>query len=185
MCQSGVSNKAIFCHECGTIQPARATLTHFDRLGFDSRFDLDSETLAERYAAQQRIFKAQRFAGRGPRQRQLASEHLEKLDVAYATLCDPVRRAEYLLGLLDDGGTSPVLGPLADVEALRLDLNNALDGAAVDRVANQASRAVETCIRDLSAAFRQHEIAEVSGILARLAQLEAVANAARSRRATV
>lgn len=181
MCQTGVSARASFCHSCGTIQPVRS-LNHFERLGLDCRFDIDRQDLEARTAALLRVFRAQTLSGRGPRQRQLASEHMAAVTEASATLGDPVRRAEYLLTLMQDGGTSPTIIALDDVEALKADLKMAADGAAIDRVANQAGRGVEACIRDLSAAFRTHELAEVTGILARLTQLEALSVEARTRR---
>jgi len=184
MCQTGVSARAAFCHECGTVQAVRP-LSHFERLGFDSRFDIDCAVLDARHAAQVRIFQSRRFASRGPRQAQLAGDHLQVLNEAFAVLRDPVRRAEYLLVLLQDGGASIPEIRLDDVDALKGELHQAADTAAIDRVANEASRGVETCIRDLSAAFRQHAFTDVWGILARLSQLENVARDARTRRGEV
>jgi molecular chaperone HscB len=185
MCQTGLSCRAAFCHDCGTIQAPRA-LDHFARLGLDCRFDIDRAQLAGRTQAMARIFEAERFAAKGPRQKQLALEHLAAIEEAHTVLRDPVRRAEYLLTLVEgQGASSPVVANSNDIDVLRGQLKTAADSAAVDKVAFAAGQRVEACIRELSAAFRQQSFTEVAIILARLAQFEDIAASARAQRAGV
>lgn len=184
VCQTTLSARAAFCHDCGTIQPPRG-LDHFTRMGIDRRFDVDRAVLDGRYQAMQRIFQNERLLAKGPRQKQLASEQMEAVTEAYGTLCDPVRRARYLLTLVNDAGVSVLAQANSnDLELLRGQLTDASDAAAVDRVASQAGRGIETCIRELSGAFRQQSFEEVAVILARLAQLEDIAASARAQRSS-
>ena len=78
--------------------------SHFERLGLPRRFRLDLAALEATYLARSRVahpdFHSQATGGE-----QRASEALAaSLNEAYATLRDPFRRADYLLGL--HGGPS-------------------------------------------------------------------------------
>lgn len=180
ICQTSLSARAAFCHDCGTIQSVR-NVDHFTRLGLEVRFDVDRELLELRYTALARIYQAERFGAKGPRQRQLATEHFTAVEEAYADLRCPVRRAQYLLSLLDG---APAGEPKADSETvvLRDELTIAADAPAIDRVAFKASHGMEVAIRELSAAFRQQSYDEAAVVLARLAEFEDIAASARARR---
>jgi molecular chaperone HscB len=179
VCQTNLSARAAFCHDCGTIQPCRS-LDHFTRLGFDRRYDIDRALFTDRFEAMRRVFLAERFTAKGPRQQQLATDHLSVLEEAYAVLADPVRRADYLLNLVD---APPV--PVEDnpvIIDLKLELSGAADAAVIDRVAHKARHGVELAMRDLSGAFRAQNYTEAAIVLARLTQLEDIAATARVRR---
>jgi molecular chaperone HscB len=106
VCQSNLSARAAFCHECGTIQAPRG-LDHFTRMGIDRRFDIEREQLEGRFEAMQRIFQSERLARQRPAPE--AAGRLIKclpLTEAYHTLRDPVTRAQYLLSLVDDAGAT-------------------------------------------------------------------------------
>src|SRR5688500_6957367 len=73
--------------------------SHFERLGLPRRFRLDAAALERNYLARSREVHPD-FTGNDP-----ASLHASAaLNEAYATLREPFRRAEYLLGLA--GGPS-------------------------------------------------------------------------------
>jgi len=182
MCQTTLSTRAAFCHDCGTIQPSRQ-MDHFTRLGLDRRFDVDRDVMADRYTALSRIFQAERFAAKGPRQKQLASDQIAALEEAYAELRCPVRRAQYLLSLHDAVSEETAEG--TETIELRQELATAADAAAIDRVAFKARHGVEVAIRELSGAFRQQSYNLVAVILARLAQFEDIAASARTRRSAI
>lgn len=180
ICQTNLSARAAFCHDCGTIQPVR-DVDHFTRLGLDRRFDVDRDLMEGRYTALSRIYQAERFAAKGPRQKQLANDHLSAVQEAYSELRCPIRRAQYLLTLMDEPQAST--GQTGeDIADLRAELASAADKAAIERVAFKAVHGVELAIRELSAAFRQQSFTEVAVILARLAQLEDIAASARASR---
>jgi len=183
ICQANLSARAAFCHDCGTIQQCRP-LDHFTRLGLERRFDVDRDVMADRHTALSRIFQAERFAAKGPRQKQLATDHLAAVDEAYAELRCPVRRARYLLALMDEPMDADMqVG--AETAELRAELTSAADAPAIDRVAFKASHGVEVAIREISAAFRQHSYAAVAVVLARLTEFEDIAASARVRRSAI
>lgn len=183
ICQTSLSARAAFCHECGTIQSSRQ-VDHFTRLGLERRFDLERHVLDERYAALSRVFQAERFAAKSPRQKQLAADHSSAVEEAYAELRCPVRRAHYLLGLTGDV-TETAPDANGEAQELQAELAMAADAPAIDRVAFKARHAVEVAIRNLSAAFRQNSYASAALVLASLAQFEDIAASARARRSAI
>ena len=48
LCSQPVSQRALFCHHCGTVQPPRV-LDPFTRLGLPVRFDVDSAVLERQF----------------------------------------------------------------------------------------------------------------------------------------
>jgi molecular chaperone HscB len=181
LCSHPVSQRALFCHHCGTVQPPRV-LDPFTRLGLPVRFDVDLAVLERQFTGFRRTLAPERFADKGPRERSNARAHLDALQHAYDTLRDPVRRARYLL----DAARPPAAGTAAPIDpelaALEAEAADALDAAALDRLANRAARDIEQCILDLSAAFRAGELGSAAGVLARLVRLEALAATIRERR---
>lgn len=183
VCQSEMSDFSAFCHECNTIQPPH-TMDHFSRLGLDCRFDLHQSELEARYQSLLRVFSSEQMRAIGVRQQQLAMDHLNAIEEAYETLKDPVRRAEYLLQLIDD----PELSVLIEAESNDLDVMTrqvelAGSGMGIDRVASQAGRDIEASLYDLAQAFRQEDFRTVAVILARLTRLDTIMAQARSQRA--
>lgn len=180
ICQSNLSPRAAFCEECGTIQPVRQQADHFTRLGLERRYDVDQAQLEGRYLAISRIFQSERLIAKGPRQKQLAFEHSKAAEEAHTTLRDPVRRAQYMLAIMQE----PLPETLQDsaLAELRAELETAADSAAIDRVAFKAGHGVELAVRELSASFRQNDYPAAAQALARLQQYETLVAEARARR---
>jgi len=185
LCQRSVTAQALFCDYCGTVQPSHQ-VDHFTRFGLEQRFDLDLEALARRHERFQRALDPLRFIAKSPGERADAQLHAAALGEAYDTLKDPIRRARYLLTLL---GVTVAEGEeaetLLDPTILDTAIGRAAEPSALDRLANQATREIESCIRDLSAAFRADQVTAAAQALARLQRLEAVASEARLRRAAL
>jgi molecular chaperone HscB len=79
-------------------------LTHFERLGLPRRFSLDLAEVERQYLARSRALHPD-FHQLGTTGEQSASlEMTARLNEAYGALCDPFKRAEYLLML--EGGPS-------------------------------------------------------------------------------
>lgn len=70
---------------------------HFHVLGLERRYALDPELLRRAYLDLSRRFHPDRFAQKTPAERRLAVERSAAINVAYKTLLEPVKRAEYLL----------------------------------------------------------------------------------------
>ena len=156
LCSQPVSQRALFCHHCGTVQPPRV-LDPFTRLGLPVRFDVDLAVLERQFTGFRRTLAPERFADKGPREKSNARAHLDALQHAYDTLRDPVRRARYLLDMARTtavGNAAPIDPELVALEAEAAETD---DTAALDRLANRAARDIEQCILDLSAAFRAGE----------------------------
>ena len=177
-----MSQRALFCHHCGTVQPPRV-LDPFTRLGLPIRFDVDLAVLERQFTGFRRTLAPERFASKGPREKSNARAHLDVLQHARDTLRDPVWRARYLLDMAqDDGGGERRTDRSGTGGAGRRRRLETDDTVALDRLANRAARDIEQCILDLSAAFRAGELGSAAGAMARLERLEALAATIRERR---
>lgn len=87
-----------FCANCGVIQPARPK-DHFAVLGIERRFRLDETELEKRYRDLSRKLHPDKFARAPARERRFSLEQSTRLNEAYKTLRDRVKRAEYILTL--------------------------------------------------------------------------------------
>lgn len=199
LCRRSVSARALFCHACGSLQPVRG-LDHFARLGLMRRFDLDLAALDKQYEGFRRALDPQRFAIKGSRERSHAAQQADALTTAYLTLREPVKRAAYLLELngiepngsggdagadtgADTGGATDAADGTGRIGALEEALAQATDFTEIDRLGNRIRQDIEVSIYRLSAAFRSEDLPAAQGELERLKRLEAVASAARERRA--
>jgi molecular chaperone HscB len=100
------------CPACGKVQPsppAGAPSDKFATLGFRPSFD-EPEGLDERFRGLSRKLHPDRFARATALERRYSLEQTTRLNEAYKTLKDPVRRAEHLLqlrGIRGDPKMSP------------------------------------------------------------------------------
>jgi molecular chaperone HscB len=180
LCQRGMSERALFCHHCGTIQQVR-DIDHFTRLGVDKRIDLASETLERQYATLKRALDPERFAIRGIGERGHAAKQLEALVEAYETLRDPVRRGRYWISLNQQENTEAD-GSTPMITELRKDLESAAEVFQCDRVAHRAGLALEQGIKGLMQALRTQQWQIANAVLMQLDGLEMILSNVRNRR---
>jgi len=96
----------------GPLAPFDPALDHFARLGLERAWALDRDALEDAYLARSRQVHPDRHATADAATRRAALEHSSAVNEAYATLRDPVRRAEYLvkLGGIDLDSSDPETG---------------------------------------------------------------------------
>jgi molecular chaperone HscB len=100
-CGGAVAASDALCPACGKVQPPPAAGTQPDRfatLGFSPSFD-EPDGLDEKFRTLSRKLHPDRFARATPQERRYSLEQTTRLNEAYKTLKDPVRRAEHLLHL--------------------------------------------------------------------------------------
>jgi molecular chaperone HscB len=103
---------------------------HFDLLGLPVAYQVDPERLAECYHELQRRLHPDRFAAASERERRLSVQASTRINEAYQTLSDPLRRAHYLLELLT-GEHAAGVGTSGDTAFLmeQMELREALAAA--------------------------------------------------------
>tara|TARA_R110000787_G_scaffold90937_4_gene191833 strand:+ start:4625 stop:5158 length:534 start_codon:yes stop_codon:yes gene_type:complete len=72
---------------------------YFDLFRLPVAFAVDRRLLDERYLALQRQFHPDRYVSRSAQEQHLAVRSAAAVNQAYAVLCSPVKRAQYLLEL--------------------------------------------------------------------------------------
>ncbi|WP_114393616.1 molecular chaperone DnaJ [Oleisolibacter albus] len=176
-CGKAVSPRALFCHQCGSVQPP-ASVDAFTRLNLPRRFDLAQADLDRQVHGLSRVFDPLRFAGKGPRERELAERQRTALEQAGVMLRDPITRARHLLEI--EGQNLPATPPRADWS---IDLAVAVDLTAIDRFAARLGLELELVLRDLSTAFRLGNLHQAADLLRRAEDMQLAAETARRRRA--
>jgi molecular chaperone HscB len=87
-----------FCSACGKVQPP-APVDYFTFFGFPRKLDLDTSELEKEFYALSRRLHPDVFAQAAPQERNWSLEQSSRLNDAYRTLKDPIKRTEYLLRL--------------------------------------------------------------------------------------
>lgn len=72
---------------------------YFELFGFSVSFIVDTGELAQRYRELQKVVHPDRFANASEQEQRLSLQHATRVNEAYQTLKDPLRRAQYLLSL--------------------------------------------------------------------------------------
>ncbi|MBV70519.1 MAG: Fe-S protein assembly co-chaperone HscB [Myxococcales bacterium] len=128
-CQREYGDRDFICPECGALQGPRPDLSHFDRLEMSPSYHIDTADLADRHRRLQRQFHPDRHASRSAVERRFSLEHATALNDAFRVLKDPVKRAEYMIGLrgldMRDESNQIKLPPMFLMEML--ELREALD----------------------------------------------------------
>jgi molecular chaperone HscB len=127
------------CAACGAPLPPDEGADHFAVLGLPRQYAIDLAAAEASYKRLSRQLHPDRFATADPRARRASLAHTVRLNQAWRTLRDPVRRAEYLLELAgvdvaaDDrkpgnGGARKIAAPPAFLLEI-LELHDELEGA--------------------------------------------------------
>jgi len=87
-----------FCNACGKVQPP-VPVDYFTFFGFPRKLNLNTATLEKEFYALSRKLHPDVFGQADDQERTWSLEQSSRLNDAYRTLKDPVKRTEYLLKL--------------------------------------------------------------------------------------
>jgi molecular chaperone HscB len=165
-------------------------LTHFERLGLPARFGLELAEVERAYLAQSRELHPDYHREGSAAQQRASLELSAALNEAYATLKQPFRRADYLLGLV--GGPSAAehkeMSPafLEEMLELRMEIEDLRAEADPDspgcrRMAQQLIERSAKLVQDLTSRFDELEAQPPGGPsrTATLRRIRETLNAAR------
>jgi len=145
------------CTSCGAILPPDVKADHFAVFGLPRQYELDAAELEARYRERSRKLHPDRFATADARARRASLQHGVQMNEARGVLKDPIRRAEYLLGL--HGGAVPKEAPpalLMEILELREELGEARAAARhdkVDAMGRTMRRRMAAAMADVAAGF--------------------------------
>ena len=106
------AGKEPLCAACGALQPPDDQADLFAVLGQPARYAVDLTAAEAAYKDMSRQVHPDRYATADPRARRASLARTVQLNLAWRTIKDPVRRAEYLLTRagIDIGGKQPAHG---------------------------------------------------------------------------
>ncbi len=94
----GTMRAVHFCTSCGKVQPP-VPVDYFSFFGFPRKLNLDTAALEKEFYALSRRLHPDVFGQANDQERAWSLEQSSRLNDAYRTLKDPIRRTEYLLRL--------------------------------------------------------------------------------------
>src|SRR5258708_9873535 len=94
----GDMRAAQFCTACGKVQPPQP-VDYFTFFGLPRKLNIDAAVLEREFYALSRKLHPDLYAGRASGEQDWSLEQSSRLNDAYRTLKDPIRRTEYLLHL--------------------------------------------------------------------------------------
>ncbi len=187
-CGADLGGRAMFCHECGKLQPPELSPVEIDdafaRLGLPRRFGIDPAALERQHAGFSARLAVERFARRGAEEQAHAARHRKVLDQARAELADPFRRAAHLLALTGHpfaAAAHPDLSPAAS--AVRAILAAAAHPAEVEPVIDAAAARADDLLAELDAAFGAGDLVAAQAVMGELGRQRDLIAEARLRRA--
>lgn len=172
------------CPFCAALLPPDAGADHFAVFGLPQRYELDVASLETRYRELSRKLHPDRYAKADPRARRASLARSVQLNEAWKTLKDPLKRAEYLLGLLgvevapETGGGKVPAELLTEILELREALGDARlagDDAAVQKMAEQMRARVAVAMAAVTAGLSNATNATDAPSMEARGELEAVA----------
>jgi molecular chaperone HscB len=94
----GDMRAAQFCTACGKVQPP-APVDYFSFFGLPRKLNIDTAALGREFYSLSRKLHPDVYAGHVSKEQEWSLEQSSRLNDAYRTLKDPIRRTEYLLRL--------------------------------------------------------------------------------------
>ena len=135
---------------------------YFELFGMPIGFRVDHVQLASRYRELQKVVHPDRYAAAGQHSQRLSLQGATLVNEAYEILKDPLRRAQYLLGL-KDGGFDPSQQTLNDPAFLmrQMELREALERvrsaadphAALDKLMREIEGMIKEQVAQLAVQF--------------------------------
>jgi molecular chaperone HscB len=158
------------CSFCGALLPVDEASDYFAVFALPRRYDLDVGAVEARYRELTRKLHPDRFARADARERRASLGRSVQLNEAWRTLKDPVKRAEYLLGLSgvevapETGGKVPaeLLGEILELREALGEARMEGDDVAVQKMAVQMRERVATSLAAVAQGLSQSSLAESS-----------------------
>ncbi|GAB1599776.1 iron-sulfur cluster co-chaperone protein HscB-like [Argonauta hians] len=167
-----IPSKDIFFCFCGAILSPSRDLTYFKLLGFDEKFDIDSDLLTRRYKDLQRILHPDKFSQKSEMERTFSAEQSSLVNLAYTTLLKPLSRGQYLLDIngspLDEVTQCNDFDFLSSIMKTNEDIENISNVEEFRIIENLNLRNLNQCYEILSEAFRQKDLIGAKEVMIKL-----------------
>ncbi|KAJ7783790.1 hypothetical protein DFH07DRAFT_789115 [Mycena maculata] len=176
------------CTKCDSISPIPSSVPFHDLFAIPSRpnpFIIDPVLLRRRFREAQALCHPDSWASKGQNKQEIAQGLSARLNEAYTSLADPLRRAEYILeqnGLpISEGDQLDNLEFITEILQARESIDTAEDGDELSEIVDETTAKIEEAVGEISTAVGSQEWARVKEAAVRLKYLEGISTAARQR----
>ncbi len=142
-CAAAQEGRALFCAQCGRIQPPPGC-DYFTVFGLRPHLNLDAAALEREFHGLSRRLHPDRFIRAGAQEKEWSLADTALVNDAYRTLKDPLRRTEYVLKLSGTWGGPGKEKTPADLLEEVFELNMEVDEARAAKQAGKDERAQRT-----------------------------------------
>ncbi|KAK4299647.1 hypothetical protein Pmani_028106 [Petrolisthes manimaculis] len=171
-CDENLSLTSAFCNKCNKLQPLNPDYTHFEVLGIERNFSIDTVALVKTYRNLQGRFHPDRYSTKSEQEQQFAVEHSSAINKAYRCLLHPVERALYLLELADqplhEGQIDMEPAFLMEIMEVNEELAEAEDKETVQAIGQRNQEILKRLLRDADAAFSAGNTREARSVVAKI-----------------
>ncbi|KAJ7487602.1 hypothetical protein B0H11DRAFT_2014058 [Mycena galericulata] len=177
------------CNKCDFISPVPPTVPFHDFFALPSRpnpFVVDPVLLKRRFREAQAVCHPDSWASKGQHKQDIAQSLSSRLNEAYTSLADPLRRAEYILeqnGLpISEGDQLDDIEFISEIMQVRESIDEAEDVDELSRIVDDNTAKIEETVGDLEKAVGSQEWVRVKEGAVRLKYLEGIRAAGKQRR---
>ncbi|KAJ1899357.1 molecular chaperone [Kickxella alabastrina] len=184
-CQQQNSPASLLCknEKCAVIQAVGKGVNYYDVLlaGRPPSFEIDAAELRRNFLRSQQAVHPDSFSQRGQIERRLAEVQSSWINHAYATLKDPLHRAQYLLKLrgMEIGEADQIADPelLMEIMDTREEIEEATTDAQIAAIKARNDANIAAVTTGLASAFGSDALSRARQLTNRLQYLRRVAQA--------
>ncbi|XP_042866683.1 iron-sulfur cluster co-chaperone protein HscB-like [Penaeus japonicus] len=166
------SSYASHCGACKALQPADSKRNHFEVMGVEKRFGLDTKQLTRTFRLLQAQVHPDKFSLKSEREQQYAADHSSQINKAYRCLLHPVERALYLLELagqpLHEGQIDMDPEFLMEIMEVNEELAEAEDKEMVQEIGQKNQRILDGLLKEADTAFSNEDISTARQVVAKI-----------------
>ncbi|KAJ7630940.1 hypothetical protein FB45DRAFT_990811 [Roridomyces roridus] len=174
------------CNNCGSISPVAPSVPFHDLFDLPSRpnpFVVDPVLLKRRFRQAQAVCHPDSWASKGQHKQDIAQSLSTRLNEAYTSLADPLKRAEYILELnglpISETEQLDNIEFISEIMQVRESIDEAEDAEELSKVVDENTGKIAKTINELEKAVGLEEWGRVKEGAVRLKYLEGIGAAAR------
>ncbi|KIY44776.1 Co-chaperone Hsc20 [Fistulina hepatica ATCC 64428] len=183
-CKRSLPTALPACTSCWTINPLPVNVSYHRLFGFHEQnpFVVDTKALKNKFREAQAVCHPDAWASKGSDKQDIAQNLSSLVNMAYRTLLDPIRRAEYILEIngnqIDETDKLEDTQLIGDVIMAMETISEAEDKAEVESVLEENDERLDTVYEALGQAIARQDWTAAKETTIRAKSLQGISDAA-------